>query len=312
MTAVARDAAQDVAPAGARGLGMDGDDYRPGRFERLFSAVPEGTVLRGVFLCLLAMAVCIIGLDYQEMSQAAADTARTARTEPMPLDLPTPGDQIRPYLPRTIPVGPDRGEPRLPGYDGPVDGTAMAQPMRFVQAPDGEVTAIGRIDPGTAGLLKVLLEQPGKRVRTLVLHSPGGSVVDAIEMARLLRARKIDTRVPADGYCASACPLMFSGGVQRLAGADAWVGVHQVFAVETPGATRPRDIDGSIADIQATIAECQQLLVDMGVKPEVWIKAMKTPADALYVLTPDELRDFAVVTPERFGPPMPDSVRPAA
>jgi hypothetical protein len=43
----------------------------------------------------------------------------------------------------------------------------------------------------------------------------------------------------------------------------------------------------------------------MGVKSEVWIKAMKTPPEALYVLTTDELADYALVTPERFGPPMP-------
>ena len=170
----------------------------------------------------------------------------------------------------------------------------------------------GRIDPGTANLLKALLDQPGERVRTLVVHSPGGSVADAIAMARLLRERKIDTSVPADGYCASACPLFFAGGVQRLAGEGAWIGVHQVYAVPLAGNAKPRDIGGSIADIQATIAECQQLLVDMGVKPEVWIKAMKTPPEALYVLTPEELRDFAVVTPERFGPPIPDGLRPAA
>ena len=291
---------------------MTDEDFPPSRFELLFRRIPEGTVLRGVFLALLGMAIGIVGLDYYQMTQAAADTARTARTEPLPLPRPTPGDQIRPYLPRTIPVGPDRGRPVLPGYDGPVDGEAMSQPMRFIEAGDGEVTAIGRIDPGTADLLAALLAQPDEGVKTLVLHSPGGSVSDAIAMARLLREKKIDTRVPADGYCASACPLLMAGGVQRLAGESAWIGVHQVYAVPMSETAQPRDVDASIADIQRTIAECQQLLVDMGVKPEVWIKAMTTPPDELYVLTPSELEDFAVVTPERFGPPMPAGLRPAA
>jgi hypothetical protein len=192
------------------------DEFAPGRFGRAFQAVPEGTVLRAVFVCLLGMAIAIVGLDYYQMTQLAADTARTARTEPLPLELPKPGDQIRPYLPRTIPVGPDRGEPTLPGYDGPVDGEAMSAPMRFIAAPDGVVTAIGRIDPGTANLLKALLDRPGERVRTLVVHSPGGSVSDAITMARLLRERKIDTLVPADGYCAS--PAGCSGWRARAPG----------------------------------------------------------------------------------------------
>lgn len=293
---------------------MIGDEYAPGRLDRLLRAIPEGTILRGLFLGLLAMAAGVAGLDYAEMAGARQDAARTSRTEPLPLARPRPGDQIRPYLPRTIPVGPDRGEPRLPGYDGPVDGEAMDRPMRFIVAGEGVLTAVGRIDPGTARDFAAFLEAEaahGAPVRRLVLHSPGGSVDDALAMARLVRGKRIVTAVPDDGYCASACPLLFAGGLERIAGAQSWIGVHQVFAVDT-AAGRPRDLDRSIADIQATIAECQQLLLDMGVKPELWIKAMKTPPDALYVLTEEELRGFAMVTLERFGPALPAHWTPPA
>ncbi|GGD21003.1 ATP-dependent Clp protease proteolytic subunit [Aureimonas glaciei] len=284
---------------------MIGADYSPGRFERMFRAIPEGAILRCVFVALLTMAVAVVGLDYWSMTQERATAQRMSRTEPLRVARPTPGDQIRPYLPKAIPMGPDRGEPVLPGYDGPVDGEAMAAPMRFVRAGDGQVTAIGRIEPGTAELFQALIDTPDQTIGELVLHSPGGSVEDAIKMARLVREHGIDTRVPADGYCASACPLLFAGGAERSAGTSAWIGLHQVFAVDAPGVARARDLDVSIADVQAIIAECQELLVDMGVKPEIWIKAMKTPPDALYVLTTDELKDYALVTPERFGPPMP-------
>lgn len=284
---------------------MIGAEYSPGRMDRLIRAIPEGTVLRVVFFTLLGLAVGVVGTDYYDLSKADAQVARTERREPMPMARPEPGDQIRPYLPRTIPVAPDRGEPSLPGYDGPVDGEAMAEPMRFVRAPGGDISGIGRIDIGTATAFAAFLEETDEPVGTLHLHSPGGSVEDAMAMARLVREKSIDTRVPADGYCASACPLLLSGGVERSAGAGAWIGLHQVYAVEIEGASRPRDIDASISDIQATIGECQQLLLDMGVAPEVWIKAMKTPPEALYVLTPAELDDFAVVTPERLGPTMP-------
>ncbi|BDA85629.1 hypothetical protein Sa4125_31710 [Aureimonas sp. SA4125] len=287
---------------------MIGAEYSPGRFDRMFRSIPEGAVLRCVFVALLTMAVAVVGLDYLSMSKERATAERMSRTEPLRVAPPTPGDQIRPYLPKAIPVGPDRGEPKLPGYDGPVDGEAMAAPMRFVAAGDGRMTAIGRIEAGTAGEFQALLDTPGTTVRELVLHSPGGSVVDAIKMARLVREKGIDTEVPPDGYCASACPLLFAGGVERVAGASAWIGLHQVFAVDTPGVPQPRDLDVSIADIQAIIAECQELLVEMGVKPEVWIKAMKTPPEALYVLTPEDLRTYAMVTPEPFGPPMPPSM----
>ncbi len=75
------------------------------------------------------------------------------------------------------------------------------------------------------------------------------------------------------------------------AGESAWVGVHQVYAVPGGDRGQVRDLDRSVAQIQATIAECQSLLV-------AWtsIAALDPrhadPADELYVLTPAELREF--------------------
>lgn len=287
-------------------------DASPSCFERFWRRVPDGTVLRATFYTMLAMALGVAALDYRDMAMASADTARTSRTEPMPMERPIPGDQIRPYLPKTIPVAPGRGEPVLPGYDGPADGGAMAEPMRFIEAGKGILTAIGRIDPGTVEALRSALDTPKRPVTTLVIHSPGGSVQDAVAMARLVRERRLDTRVPADGYCASACPLFFSGGRERRAGSGAWIGVHQVYAVDMPGTAQTRGRDRSISQIQATTAECQELLIEMGVDPAVWIKAMRTAPEDLYVLTEAELKDLKVVTPERFGPPMPDRLKPQA
>ncbi|TFF27365.1 hypothetical protein E3C22_02595 [Jiella endophytica] len=301
---------------------MIGEETPPGRLERLVLALPEGSVLRLVFMVLLAVAAAIVTLDYQDMAENAAERERTSRAEPLPMRPPQPGDQIRPYLPKTMPLGPDRGEPTLPGYDGPVEGEALAAPMRFFLGPNGEASAIGRIKFGTAETLREFLGQPdAKDVRTLVLHSPGGSVSDAIAMARDLRSQAISTRVPDDGYCASACPLLFAGGLTRRAGEGAWVGVHQVYAVSGSEPGLPSAVDRSIAEIQATTAECQSLLAEMGADPAVWIKAMQTPSASLYVLTPEELVAYRMVRPlpdgPRFiGPPAPTypafSTKPAA
>ncbi|HEX2019125.1 MAG TPA: hypothetical protein VGO17_09330 [Aurantimonas sp.] len=290
---------------------MIGSETPPGRLERLIDKVPEGAVLRGVFVSLLAVSAAIVFTDYRALSAASRDVERTMRTEPLPLKRPEPGDQVRPYLPRTIPVAPDRGEPAVPGYDGPVGGDAMAEPMRFVTAPGGAVSAVGRIEVGTGARLTAFLDEHGIRAgSTLHLHSPGGSVDDAIEMAREIRRLRLSTSVPADGYCASACPLVLAGGVTREAGSGAWVGVHQVYAVDIPGMTGGRDLDRSISDIQATIAQCQELLVEMGVDPAVWIKAMQTPPAELYVLTEEDLATYRMVQAEPdealfIGPPAP-------
>lgn len=284
----------------------------PGRFERWMRRLPDGTVLRAVFYLLLSMAIGVLALDYRDLATVSADASRLQRTEPLPLEPPVPGDQIRPYLPRTSPVGPDRGVPVLPGYDGPGEGDALARPMRFVEAGDGVLTAVGRIDPGTADALRSVLDAAKRPLVTLVIHSPGGSVDDAIAMARLVRERRMDTRVPADGYCASACPLLFAGGRERRAGAGAWIGVHQVYAAERPAGVPWRDRDRSISEIQATTASCQELLLDMGVDPAVWIKAMRTAPGELYVLTEAELAGLRMVTRERAGPNRPKAFKPQA
>ena len=290
---------------------MIGDETPPGRLERVLLALPEGSVLRLVFVALLSVSLAIVFIDYRSMAERSAEEERTSRIEPMPLRPPRPGDQIRPYLPRAMPVGPDRGEPVLPGYDGPVEGEALAAPMRFFVGPNGEASAIGRIEFGTAEALRTFLATPeAAGVETLVMHSPGGSVADAIAMARDLRSQDIATRVPDDGYCASACPLVLAGGLTRRAGEGAWVGVHQVFAVSGSEPGLPSTVDRSIAEIQATTAECQSLLAEMGVDPALWIKAMQTPAASLYVLTPEELVAYRLVRPlpdgpQFIGPPAP-------
>ncbi len=267
----------------------------PGWLERRLLSLPDGVLLRLVFGAVLAMGASMLAQDVLDVVGQAGDRDRLTRTEPMRLPRPQPGDQIRPYLPRAVPVAPDRGEPRLPGYEGAPPTDAMARTMAFHLGEDGVASAVGRIDAGTAERFRRFLDEEGSAIGRLVLHSPGGSVRDAIAMARIIRERSLETEVPADGYCASACPLVLAGGARRSAGEAAWVGVHQVYAVPNGERGRPRDIDRSIAQIQATIADCQSLLVEMGVDPRLWIHAMQTPADELYVLTPDELREFKLV-----------------
>ena len=275
----------------------------PGRLERWLLAVPDGAVLRAIFLGVVGLGGAVLVQDFQAMRRIGEDAARTQRTEPLPLARPAPGDQVRPYLPRAMPVAPNRGEPAIPGYDAPLDGEAMGRPMQFRRAAGDVVSAVGRIDIGTATVFRAFLEENGAGVRELVLHSPGGSVRDAIEMSRLVRERGLATRVPDDGYCASACPLVLAGGTARAAGEAAWIGLHQLYAVPGSVPEVVRDVDRSISEIQRTVAECQQLLVDMGLDPGVWIRAMQTPPDELYVLTPEELRASRFVfTPEEPKP----------
>jgi hypothetical protein len=246
------------------------------------------TVLSWTFRTLLAVAAAMLVLDIRDLSLArTGGSIGLPTTGPVRMDRPAPNDQIRPYLPRTRPLDPDdpiRSRPR---------GADEAAPMQFRLGTGGAAFADGTITPGTAdAFAEFLASDAAAGISEIVLHSPGGSVADALAMARLIHDKGMDTRVVADGYCASSCPLVFAAGKERTATATSWIGVHQVFALT--------NAIGSLADgmdqAQRVRAEAQLQLVDFGVDARVWIHAMQTPPDKLYLFTPEELADLKLAT----------------
>ncbi len=276
-------------------MGQGHFDKTPSPFKRPVSAliqtIMDGRFLRMVFLALLGLSVGTIGYDFQQLrANAPEGLPGSQRLEPAPMQLPTPGDQTRPYLRRTMPLGPSRGKPNLPGYFGPLDGEAMSGPISFHLGDRGRASAVGTIEPGAAERFEAFLNQHktpagNSALGELFIHSPGGSVSDALAIGRMLREAGISTHIPADGYCASSCPLVLAGGLYRKAGPRSFVGVHQVFALPTAVGSLQR----GMADAQTISSVCQQYLKGMDVDATVWIKAMATPPAQLYLFTPEEL-----------------------
>ena len=58
----------------------------------------------------------------------------------------------------------------------------LQQPMVFDLQADGRLIATGTIMPGTAKGLADEIDKRGAYVKTVVLHSPGGSLTDALAM----------------------------------------------------------------------------------------------------------------------------------
>jgi hypothetical protein len=198
------------------------------------------------------------------------------------LNFPGLPSVLGPWLP---------GDKRLVPLPQP-DG-AMAQPMTFELVSGGKLMATGTITPGISQSFAAEVGKRGDYVKTVVLNSPGGSVTDALAMGRLIRERKFATEVEAGKYCASSCPLVFAGGVERRAGDRATIGVHQVAALRSAANGPARD-EMSVA--QNISARCQRYLADMGVSLQVWVHAMETPHDRLFVFKPDELKSLNMVT----------------
>jgi hypothetical protein len=256
------------------------------RFYGWLSDNPDERVLRWIFRSIVAGTIAALAADLATgQGWISASDLGSSLTETRPaspgLGLPVPS-VLAPWLP-----GGDKRLTPLPQPDG-----AMARPMTFELVGNGKLMATGTITPGISEAFAAEVGKRGDYIKTVVLNSPGGSVTDALAMGRLIRERKFATEVEAGKYCASSCPLVFAGGVERRAGDKAAIGVHQVAAISSVSAA-PRD-EMDVA--QRISARCQRYLGDMGISLQVWVHAMETPHDKLFVFKPDELRSLNIVT----------------
>jgi hypothetical protein len=256
------------------------------RFHVWLSGNPDDAILRWIFRGIVTVTIAVLTADLATsngwISAPDPGSSLTETRQGSPgLDLPVPSI-LAPWLP-----GGDKRLAPLPQPDG-----AMAKPMTFELVGSGRLMATGTI---IAGISEAFAAEVGKRgdyIKTVVLNSPGGSVTDALAMGRLIRERKFATEVESGKYCASSCPLVFAGGVERRAGDKAAIGVHQVAAISSVSAA-PRD-EMDVA--QRISARCQRYLGDMGINLQVWVHAMETPHDKLFIFKPDELKSLNIVT----------------
>ena len=255
------------------------------RLHGWLSGHPDQDVLRWIFRSVIAITVAALSADLAAGNGwiAASDPSpgpETPQMSPGP-DLPIPSI-LAPWLP-----GGDRRVTPLPRPDG-----ATAKPMTFELVGGGRLLATGTITPGLSEKFAAEVARRGDYIRTVVLNSPGGSVNDALAMGRLIREKQFATEIESGRYCASSCPLVFAGGVERRAGDKASIGVHQVAAVASANVA-PRD-EMDVA--QRISARCQRYLGEMGINLQVWVHAMETPHDRLFVFKPDELKSLNIVT----------------
>lgn len=253
------------------------------RLARWVTSLPDEAVLRAIFRATLAVALAVLALDLAGMN---------GLTGPAPGSLPdqtpaAPGLSVPAILAPLLPGSDQRGVP-MPRPDA-----ALAKPMSFELVGGGKLMATGTITPGVSEAFAAEIAKRGDYVKTVVLNSPGGSVSDAIAMGRLIRDKQLSTEVEAGRLCASSCPLMYFGGVERKAGSKAAIGVHQVFAPPQQAQAQARD---DMSDAQRISARCQRYLADMGIDLQVWVHAMETPKERLFVFKPDELSKLKIVT----------------
>jgi hypothetical protein len=157
----------------------------------------------------------------------------------------------------------------------------------------------GMFDAAAATRLAGLLAQERITRADVYFNSPGGSLLAAMAVGRLIRGRGFDTQVgrrsahprqAAAAVCYSACPFAYAGGVRRFLEAESVLGVHEA-------ANRVPVPDESafqrLVDFQAT-----QYLGEMGVSPALLVLMRSAPHDGMRLLDREEAVGLGLVNAE--------------
>lgn len=246
---------------------------------RWIAEVEDGAILRVAFFALLIGTASVLYVDFREL------TANEGAALAMPM---------QPILPPFDP-------------DGPADGVSpnvttspdvLGQPLDIVLITGGQLSLAGTFDPGSFERFAAEIAARGEYIDTVVLDSPGGSVVDALAIGSLIHEKGLATKVAAGSLCASSCPIVFASGRDRIASPEAAIGVHQIYAAALTGDPQSalRVAGTAMSDAQSTTADIMSHLTQTGVDPALWMHALATPPDRLYYFTTEEMTRLKLVT----------------
>lgn len=164
-------------------------------------------------------------------------------------------------------------------------------PMTFAAKGDALIVN-GTTGRGSlADLQAALAANPGTRV--LILSRIEGSDDDAVnlQMARMVRDRKLDTHLNADSVIESGGIELFIGGVNRTMDEGARIGVHSWSDEDEhyQGRDLPRDHPDHKPYLDTYRA--------LGVPEDLyWFILAAAPNDGMYFMTEDDIDRFDVLT----------------
>jgi hypothetical protein len=186
------------------------------------------------------------------------------------------------------------------------------------------IAAEGKFDAGAAQRLRQLLAKLGRPRPPIYFHSPGGLVVGALELGRLIRGQKLQVSVAhtiatgcngdtaaeksceaqkrsgqaiaakfdlTSAMCNSACVYALAGGAVRLVPPWVKLGIHDVGV--DPAKSLPRGATAGRA--KATAHEhIQEYLHEMGFDDALFRAAAAVPFESHRFLERDELVRFGI------------------
>ena len=150
----------------------------------------------------------------------------------------------------------------------------------FQLSADGRVVKFsGGVNHGGArALARLLAANPS--IKVIHLNSPGGLYAQAMETAKVIKSRGLDTYV-SDG-CESACVELFLAGRERLIGPGARIGFHQASVRGSPSIDGIAMDEGRLSEIRHEPAlrakgAAKQNRMRCGIhrKPSFWRNALR-------------------------------------
>ena len=149
------------------------------------------------------------------------------------------------------------------------------------------VTLSGPIVPGDWNQLVAIERQTNARgvlVTALRLDSPGGNLLEGVQLAKAMYEGKIATVVVRGAACASACFIVFAAGTEKYASYGSRVGVH--------GASFQNG--GETVDAPEGTVAMAKLVKSLGVPPGIIGQMVVTPPDEMVWLSAVDLQSMGV------------------
>ena len=159
------------------------------------------------------------------------------------------------------------------------------------------------VDGDLLRLQTEIAKLPPKRVVSVVLNSPGGSVGEGVKLGLFFHQAKITTAIVADkGVCHSACAIAFLGGrdattgkPMRIKPSTAQLGVHAFkLAYDTTKKYTKEDMESQIAITQrisfALIEYFREIKEDMAMLPLM----LRAPSEKIMLIGNDDALQLGI------------------
>lgn len=154
----------------------------------------------------------------------------------------------------------------------------------------GAIEIVGRLSQADVATLDTTLKGQRSETPFIVLDSLGGEVLPAMQMGRLLRARKATVFVFGPASCGSACVFLLAAGVDRIVLRDPHVGIHR--PAFPPALFANLSSDAAMRLYNSLIGKCRTYLKEMGMADSLLDEMLSVPSGDVRWLTEDELARF--------------------